>query len=528
MAGPSFIPNRDGSDIQSTFQLKSNEPLTPNKHKRKMSAADNDVQKGEERRTACAVNEPTDVALVAEEASQTFATLLSSEIFGASSNAFAAAVAGNGGHRGLSSSPSGASSGRPSLVGGTNGSQPTTPTKRNIYQYSSRSPSSSSHSRSRSAGVLTPGKVGLFGSYASENSHETLDSPNHSIYNLSPVKLETQRVLQSPRKAHRTLSRVPYKVLDAPDLADDFYLNLVDWSSSDVMGVGLGQSVYLWSAQTSEVTTLCDLSKSRDKVTGISWSPRGHHLAVGTNAGLVQIWDTEHLKLIRTMRGHANRVGALAWNEHILTTASRDRSILHRDVRIPSQSICELKGHRQEVCGLKWNAETNQLASGGNDNKLFVWDGLNTVPLYRFGHHKAAVKAIAWSPHQRGLLASGGGTADMHIRFFNTITGQLLSEVDTGSQVCNLAWSKINNELISTHGFSGGKVSNQVQVWKYPEMSQVATLMGHAKRVLYLAMNPEGDSFVSGAGDETLRFWDIGNSPRPLPQRLLTSTHRLR
>jgi cell division cycle 20-like protein 1 (cofactor of APC complex) len=321
---------------------------------------------------------------------------------------------------------------------------------------------------------------------------------------------------------------VPYKVLDAPDLADDFYLNLVDWSSNDVMGVGLGQSVYLWSAKTSEVTTLCDLGKTSDKVTGINWAPRGNHLAIGTNDGLVQIWDAEHLKLIRTMRGHVNRVGALAWNEHILSTASRDRSILHRDVRVPAQSIAELKGHKQEVCGLKWNSITNQLASGGNDNTLFVWDGLTTVPLYRFTQHKAAIKALAWSPHQNGLLATGAGTQDMHIRFFNTITGNLISEVDTGSQVCNLAWSMINNELISTHGFSGGKVSNQVQVWKYPDMSQVATLMGHTKRVLYLAMSPDGESFVSGAGDETLRFWDIGNSPRTLPQRLLTNAHRLR
>jgi len=60
------------------------------------------------------------------------------------------------------------------------------------------------------------------------------------------------------------------------------------------------------------------------------------------------------------------------------------------------------------------------------------------------------VKAIAWSPHQHGLLASGGGTADRCIRFWNTLTGQPLQSVDTGSQVCNLAWSKHSNELVST------------------------------------------------------------------------------
>ena len=34
---------------------------------------------------------------------------------------------------------------------------------------------------------------------------------------------------------------------------DDFYLNLVDWSSQNVLSVGLGACVYLWSAFTSQV-----------------------------------------------------------------------------------------------------------------------------------------------------------------------------------------------------------------------------------------------------------------------------------
>ncbi len=42
-------------------------------------------------------------------------------------------------------------------------------------------------------------------------------------------------------------------MLDAPALADDFYLNLVDWSSQNVLAVGLGSCVYLWSAASSAV-----------------------------------------------------------------------------------------------------------------------------------------------------------------------------------------------------------------------------------------------------------------------------------
>lgn len=40
-------------------------------------------------------------------------------------------------------------------------------------------------------------------------------------------------------------------------------------------------------------------------------------------------------------------------------------------------------------------------------------------------------------------------------------------------------------------------------------MDKIATLTGHDLRVLYLAMSPDGSKIVTGAGDETLRFWNV-------------------
>lgn len=362
---------------------------------------------------------------------------------------------------------------------------------------------------------------------ATPSSRRLNFNPNSALYSLSPIKKGSQEMLLTPRKTPRTVSKVPYKVLDAPDLADDFYLNLVDWGSQNILGVGLGQCVYMWNSTSGRVTRLCQLDD--DTVTSVNWIQRGSHIAIGTGKGLVQIWDATCTRRLRTMTGHTNRVGALAWNEHILTSGARDRLIFHRDVRQPEQYLRKLVGHKQEICGLKWNSEDGQLASGGNDNKLMVWDKLSAEPLYKFSEHCAAVKAIAWSPHQRGLLASGGGTADRTIKFWNTLTSSqapnnaavtaamlandpdavipspnLLSSLDTGSQVCNLAWSKNSNEIVSTHGYS----QNQIVVWKYPSMQQVVSLTGHTYRVLYLAMSPDGQVIVTGAGDETLRFWN--------------------
>lgn len=117
--------------------------------------------------------------------------------------------------------------------------------------------------------------------------------------------------------------------------------------------------------------------------------------------------------------------------------------------------MCQLRVHNQEVCGIKWSPSEQLLASGGNDNKVIVTSlKMPNQPVATFKDHKAAVKALAWSPHQSNMLASGGGTTDKTLKFWNVNTNSLIQSVDSGSQICNMKWSNNTDELVTTHGFS--------------------------------------------------------------------------
>lgn len=61
--------------------------------------------------------------------------------------------------------------------------------------------------------------------------------------------------IQKPEEAKKTrkISNKPYKELDAPCLKDDFYLNLIDWSSSNQIGAGLKTGVIVWSGCLSRI-----------------------------------------------------------------------------------------------------------------------------------------------------------------------------------------------------------------------------------------------------------------------------------
>ncbi|KAI0351963.1 WD40 repeat-like protein [Trametes cingulata] len=475
--GDRFVPTRDAGDMRTAYHLMDGAtPSTPKKNRMI----------------------PTESDALKEQANAIFNSILHTEV--------------------TPSSPqrSGSPVRQPAASTST---LPTTPTRHRLFAFNSPS-------RSNPA---TPSR--------------RLDMPTDEAYSMSPVRAESRHLLESPRRQLRSVCKTPYRVLDAPELADDFYLNLVDWSSTNVLGVGLGACVYLWTAHTAQVSKLCDLNSVHDTISSVSWVQKGTSLAVGTLSGRLHIYDASTLQLTRTYeRAHTQRIGALSWNSHILSSGSRDRMVHHRDVREPgTRPFKKCQGHKQEVCGLRWSGDGGPqaatLASGGNDNKVCIWDlrgskrpgGLGTpartgnvpgssstganaddgdTPLWKFHEHTAAVKALAWDPHVSGILATGGGTADKHIRFWNVQNGTMLNELDTGSQVCNLTWSLTSHEIVSTHGFSSTTAQNQICIWKYPSLDMVASLTGHTHRVLYLAMSPDGETIVTGAGDETLRFWN--------------------
>ncbi|KAL8463682.1 hypothetical protein ACS0TY_034365 [Phlomoides rotata] len=286
-------------------------------------------------------------------------------------------------------------------------------------------------------------------------------------------------------KPRRHIPKTPEKTLEAPDILDDYYLNLLDWGSRNVLSIALGDTLYLWDASDG-ISELVTIDEESGPVTSVKWAPDGRQIVVGLNNSEVQLWDTTANTLLITMKGgHQPRVGALDWNNHILTTGGMDGRIINNDVRVRAHIVETYKGHQQEVCGLKWLKE-----------------------------HTTVVRALAWCPFQGDLLASGGGSGDGCIKFWNTHTGACLNSVNTWSQVCALLWDKNEWELLSSHG----STHNQLILWKYPSMVKIAELTGHTSRVLFMSQSPNGCTVASAAGDETLQFWNVFEVAKPAPK----------
>ena len=121
-------------------------------------------------------------------------------------------------------------------------------------------------------------------------------------------------------KNQRKINSKPYKELIISDLIDDFYLNLLDWSSKDQIAVGCTTSVVLWNNNKTQSEVLlnypCGNLEGSENViekyvSSLIWSNEGDKLAVGHSLGCVEIYDINKKKLISNYSGHNGRVGVV-------------------------------------------------------------------------------------------------------------------------------------------------------------------------------------------------------------------------
>lgn len=70
----------------------------------------------------------------------------------------------------------------------------------------------------------------------------------------------------------------------------------MDWSQSNNLAVGLGNTAYIWNFNTNQVNKL--VSYQHDNLpTSLSWDLSSDKLIIGTLDGTVEFWDVEKNKI---------------------------------------------------------------------------------------------------------------------------------------------------------------------------------------------------------------------------------------
>ena len=91
---------------------------------------------------------------------------------------------------------------------------------------------------------------------------------------------------------YKSIPKESYKVLDAPNFRDDFYLKLVDWSKQNTVAVGLENKLYTWNANHSNVSFISEL-ENENYYSSLTFNNNGQYLISCSNKGNIFMKDLE-------------------------------------------------------------------------------------------------------------------------------------------------------------------------------------------------------------------------------------------
>lgn len=310
---------------------------------------------------------------------------------------------------------------------------------------------------------------------------------------------------RSARIESREIDTSPFKILDAPGMLDDYYLNLLDWSLQDVVTIGLNDSAYAYHAKTKKVAELFVLEDGYISCVGSS----GTVVGLGTSHGVLEILDQVTQKRVLEIAVDKMRIPSISWNNSVVSVGLRNGTVKHFDLRSGSL-VHALKLHSMEVCGLQWSPDKKYLASGGNDNLVQISQLGRASVVCTFGKHRGAVKAMDWCPWRSSILATGGGTKDRTIRFWDVNDRCEEKRYEVESQVCSIKFVSRYKEMVTSHGY----VENNICIWKANKMKCISSFGKHDARVLHMALSPDQCVVASVSADENLKFWKLVEDDR--------------
>uniref|UniRef100_A0A804MML7 Uncharacterized protein n=1 Tax=Zea mays TaxID=4577 RepID=A0A804MML7_MAIZE len=88
--------------------------------------------------------------------------------------------------------------------------------------------------------------------------------------NMSSTNVASSNLQVEPTKQRRHIPESAERTLNAPELVDDYYLNLLDWGSNNVLSISLGNIVYLRDALRGSTSKLVTIDEDSGPITSVS------------------------------------------------------------------------------------------------------------------------------------------------------------------------------------------------------------------------------------------------------------------
>ena len=283
---------------------------------------------------------------------------------------------------------------------------------------------------------------------------------------------------------------------------------------------------------------LAKINVHSQQICGLTWSHDGEYFATGANDNLCCLFEVkeilaspnplssqaphrrEPLQALKTDYGPLN----VPRRPTMACERKRSGSLKKRGLNSGATLQTRNTPDRIPVVRQRSDPSTQEVLNISEGRQKHTWI------------HSAAIKAIAFCPWQRGLLATGGGSNDRAIHFYHTFSGACLATIDVQAQITSLIWSTSRREIAATFGYAQPEHPYRIAVFSWPDCRQVVAIpWGSDMRALLAIPYPggpnessrhmrEGETWgsrtseegciVVACSDESVKFHEVWSGPR--------------
>ncbi|NUQ65403.1 MAG: protein kinase [Pirellulales bacterium] len=279
-------------------------------------------------------------------------------------------------------------------------------------------------------------------------------------------------------------------------------------------------------------------------VHAVAWSPDGQRLASAGSDRTIRIWNVESPE--PEGKGRGSRV------ESREPEGKSRGSRVESRLGIANQEPRVLQGHFLPIGSVAWSPDGKQLASGGNDSVIRIWDTqtgkqVDVLP----GHPRDNVRWVLWSPDGRRLVSTGeqkgtlkiwdivdrkelyassgwlsgfrpgGWSPDSQKFAWVSLDGTVrCCEAETGKETAVYRIQPAGSGILLSWGLDGRlraavRHSPDTRIVDPTSGQTLATLAGCGARGSLLDWSPDGKWLAAESGGQVVTVWDV-SAARPL------------
>lgn len=195
--------------------------------------------------------------------------------------------------------------------------------------------------------------------------------------------------------------------------ADCIYRILYSPDGSQLAAAGFQGTISLYNAATAQIEQRLNCPTGTMRT--MEYSPDGSQLAAGGRNGQIRIWNTHDGRVLRDLAAGPQRIRTLAFShEGDRVAAAGDGPYLRVWEVASGAELTAFVARPGRIMALVF-CGPNEIATGGSDNVIRIWNLERMIETHRLAGHEGSVSALEFNPAEATLVS---GSFDTTVRFW--------------------------------------------------------------------------------------------------------------